>query len=178
MISALGKLFLVLTEEWRWKPSQKLPLLQITEPLIQAVPRAQSRAVRYKGINSSSFWAIRIWAGAVPAREHPSPGSPCSDSFCVRILTRFSSFLLPPQRVFPEVFSGFVVFCLFCSAGFFALGLFCERNAPFPRVHNSLLAFGITTSGSDLSPWEAAPAEPHKSLTPLLICFFHGLLES
>lgn len=127
LISALGKLFLVLTEEWRWKPSQKFPLLQITEPLIQAVPRAQSRALRYKGINSSSFWAIRIWAGAVPAREHPPPGSPCSDSFCVRILTRFSSFLLPPQRVFPEVFSGFVVFCLFCSAVFFLRwGLFCE----------------------------------------------------
>lgn len=134
LISALGKLFLVLTEEWRWKPLQKLPLLQITEPLIQAVPRAQSRALRYKGINSSSFWAIRIWAGAVPAREHPSPGSPCSDSFCVRILTRFSSFLLPPQRVFPRGFLRFCGFLFVLLRCFFCIGgCFVNETLHFPE---------------------------------------------
>lgn len=54
-----------------------------------------------------------MWAGAVPDREQAPPHSPC-DSFYVQILVRFSSFLLLPQRGFPEVFSGFVGFGLFC----------------------------------------------------------------
>lgn len=170
-ISTLRKLFLVLIEEWRWKPARKFPLLQITEPLIQAVPRAQSRGMRYKGINSSSFWEDEnmgrssSWQGAAPASLTfglvlcPDP-------------TRFSSFLLLLQRVFLEVFSGFVVFCLFCFAVFLHWGCFVNERLHFPEFRTPSLL------------WEqpqvvesCLPAEPHKSLTVLLICFFHGVLN-
>lgn len=149
------------------KHQGKLPLLQITEPLIQAVPRVQSRGMRYKGINSSSFWGDQnvgrssSWQGATPSS-----------------LTLWLMLCPDPDEVFllsapsSQGFSqGFLRFCGFfvCSASLFlALGLICERKhfSEF-RTPSLLLEW--------LSP--VSSAEPPESLTLLLICSFHGVLN-
>lgn len=70
--SALGgfdfmtKLFLVLMEEWSWKTSGKLPELQITEPLIPAVPRAPREWIPHH-FGGAEMGRSSSWQGAAPS---------------------------------------------------------------------------------------------------------------